>query len=333
MPSIAIEVTNIKKKYISKEGFRKKKIVEALKGISFEVRKGKIHALLGPNGAGKTTTMKILSTLLLPDEGTAKILGYDVISEADSVRRIIGVVLDITRGFIPWMTGRQNLMYFALLQGLGFKEAKRRVSELLKMVGLEDLNASDRVYRGYSLGMRARLALAKALIKDPPVLLLDEPMVGLDVYSIRWLRSLLIRLVRDEGKTILITGHNVREIELIADGITVIDKGIVVAHGEPHKLMEKYGLFVRFELNLRGEAEDLKRVLSEQDKIAKYDIEVKNGMINATIYAKAEREEAIAILTDIISQSKTRLISLRMVEPTLEDLIITLTKPTIERGD
>lgn len=152
----AIEVKDLKKIYISREGFRRKRFVEALKSITFTVSKGSIHALLGPNGAGKSTTVKILSTILLPDGGRASVLGLDVVSEADEVRKRIGVVLDVSKGFYPSLSGYENLVFYALLKGFSFSDARRRAKEVLDFIGLEQMNASKRPYYTYSLGMRAR---------------------------------------------------------------------------------------------------------------------------------------------------------------------------------
>ncbi|HDI73555.1 MAG TPA: ABC transporter ATP-binding protein, partial [Candidatus Korarchaeota archaeon] len=184
---------------------REKKVVEALKGVSFSINRGEVFGLLGPNGAGKTTTVKILSTLLLPDAGRATVLGYDVVKEASKVRRKIGVSLSVEKGFFWKLTGRENLTYFGMLHGLDGSDLKQRVQRMLELVGLEELGSSDKLYEEYSLGMKARLSIARALLTDPELLILDEPTLGLDPPSARLLRELLIRVAHREGKTVLIT--------------------------------------------------------------------------------------------------------------------------------
>ncbi len=231
--SDAIIADDLWKTFVETRGFFKKKrtIVEALRGISFRVRKGEIYGLLGPNGAGKTTTIKILSTLLLPDSGNAFVLGYDVVREAESVRRVIGVSLSVERGFFWKLTGYENLRYFGLLHGLRGDMLEERINYLFKILGLEELGARDKFYEDFSLGMKARLSIARALLHDPPVLILDEPTLGLDPPSSRHIRELLIKLSREEGKTVLITSHNMFEVEIICDRVGIINKGRIIAEG------------------------------------------------------------------------------------------------------
>ncbi len=319
-----IEVENLWKRYIVREGFRRKRVVEALRGISFRVARGSVHALLGPNGAGKTTTVKILATLLLPDEGTAHVAGFDVVKEANEVRKRIGVVLDVSKGFYMSLTGFENLVFYGLLRGLSLSDAKRRAREVLELVGLEQMGASRRPYYTYSLGMRARLAIAKALLMDPEVLLLDEPTLGLDVESARSIRQLIIELAR-KGKTILVTGHNMYEIEQIADEVTIISSGKVVASGSPRELKTKLGLVYRVSIKVSGSdssklIEKLKNVLP----VERLEAIDEGDYISIAMYVRGRREDIASTLFDLAKAMDIRILDLSVVEPSLEDAYIAI---------
>jgi ABC-2 type transport system ATP-binding protein len=214
--------------------------VRALNGVSVRVRKGNVVALVGPNGAGKTTLIKILSTLLTPTSGKAYIMGYDVTSQEREVRRSIGLVLTGERLFYYRLTGYENLVFFGSLYNMSLSEVRRRAREVLNMVGLS--RWADVQYMKYSLGMQRRLALARALMHDPPVLLLDELTLGLDPVSARELRSLLRSL--SEDKAVLFTSHYMGEVEGLADYIYVIKDGRIIAEGTPEELKRLVGKVV-----------------------------------------------------------------------------------------
>ncbi len=320
----AIDVEDLRKTYISREGFRKKRFIEALRGITFTVSKKFIHALLGPNGAGKTTTVKILSTILLPDGGRASILGFDVVSEADEVRKRIGVVLDVSKGFYPSLTGYENLVFYALLKGYSLSDARKRAREILEFIGLEQMNASKRPYYTYSLGMRARVAIAKALFTDPDVLLLDEPTLGLDVESARTVRKLLIDLAKS-GRTILVTGHNMFEIEQIANNVTIIDRGRIIASGNPHELKSRLGLIHRVSIRVSGsDRQRFANILMGVMKIDKIDVEELGEITKIMIYVRSGREEIAQTLFEASRKLNVKVLDLSIEEPTLEDIYLAL---------
>ncbi|HEX5579424.1 MAG TPA: ATP-binding cassette domain-containing protein, partial [Candidatus Limnocylindria bacterium] len=202
----------------------------AVDGIDLRVERGEIFGVLGPNGAGKTTTMKMLSTLLEPTAGTARILGYDVVREARDVRRRMGAVLSDGRSLYWKLTARENLEYFAALYHVSPKEQAARIAAALEAVKLED-RADDYVER-YSTGMRQRLVLARALLPDPELLLLDEPTVGLDPQSSRDLRD-RVRDLQAQGRTVLLTTHYMEEADQLCDRIAIVDHGHVVALDTP----------------------------------------------------------------------------------------------------
>ena len=228
----AIEATGLAKTFRAR-----KNAVKALDGIDLEVPEGSVLGLLGPNGAGKTTTVRVLTTLMRPDEGSARVLGHDVIKEADTVRRLVGLSGQYA-AVDELLTGRENLWMFGRLYRLTSQQAKQRADELLEIFDLTD--AADRILKTYSGGMRRRLDLAGSLIAHPKVLFLDEPTTGLDPRS----RLDLWQIIRDrvsEGVTILLTTQYLEEADELADSIAVVDHGSVIARGTADELKAKVG--------------------------------------------------------------------------------------------
>jgi ABC-2 type transport system ATP-binding protein len=243
-----IEVRDLRKKYITHRGtFRRTRTENvALGGVDLDIQHGELFGLLGPNGAGKTTTTKILTTLLLPDSGSASVLGLDVVRQTGALRRRIGFVFGGERGLYWRLSGLDNLRYFADLYAIPPDVSRRRIADLLAKLGLAG-REHDKVEH-YSRGMKQRLHLARGLLNDPEVLFLDEPTIGLDPVGARELRA-LIRGLADAGKTIFLTTHYMYEADAICDRIAVIKKGSIVAEGTPasiKRLVEHLGI-VEFE--------------------------------------------------------------------------------------
>lgn len=199
----------------------------ALDSVSLSLAPGGVHALLGPNGAGKTTLCRIASTVLLPSTGTVEVLGHHVVAEANKVRRLIAIVFGGDRGLYDRLTAEENLWFWCSMYGLRRRTARDRTSELLQRMGLGS-RAKERV-ETFSRGMKQRLHLARGLVSDPRLLILDEPTVGMDPVSAREFRSLVAEL-RAEGRTILLTTHDLYEAEDLADTVTVIDRGRILTH-------------------------------------------------------------------------------------------------------
>jgi len=218
--------------------------IVALDDVDLEVATGEVHGLLGPNGAGKTTLVKVLTTILTPTAGTASVLGHDVMADTEAVRSRIGLVFGGDRGLYTLLSARQNLEYWAALYGVPHRETSSRVAELLARVGLAD-RADDRV-ETYSRGMRQRLHLARGMISDPAVLFFDEPTVGLDPVAALRFRDLVLQL-RDEGKTIFITTHDMNEAEAVCDRVSLIDRGRILATETPATLGGWITSFARIE--------------------------------------------------------------------------------------
>lgn len=324
----AIEVVKLSKKYLTKKrkGLLRSEelVIEALRGITFTVNYGEVVGLLGPNGAGKTTTIKILSTLLLPDSGEVRIGGFDVVKEASKVRKLIGVMLSVEKGFYGKLTGRENLIYFGSLYGLSGAELRRRVDEMMELVGLKELEAEDKLYEEYSTGMKARLSLARALLKDPPVLLLDEPTLGLDPMSARKVRDLVKSLAFREGKAVIYTTHNMFEAELVCDRILLINKGLIVASGTPEELKKRVSDIKTVILQVRKSAGNLNAFLSKLTNITIGNIvteELDVNYIEIKFNVRAA-EELLDTIIKLLTTEGLSMSSFKVIEPTLEDVFI-----------
>jgi ABC-2 type transport system ATP-binding protein len=210
----------------------------AVDGIDLHVAPGEIYGFLGPNGAGKSTTVLMLTTLLPPTSGTARVGGFDVVREGPKVRSVIGAALQ-EAALDPLLTGRDHLRLQTMLQGVAKAERRARQQELLERVGLTE--AADRKVHGYSGGMKRRLDLALALVHRPSILFLDEPTTGLDPQSRTALWAEVARLARDDGVTVFLTTQYLEEADVLADRVGIIDHGKIVAEGTPAALKAEIG--------------------------------------------------------------------------------------------
>jgi ABC-2 type transport system ATP-binding protein len=243
---------------IAARGLRKRfASVQALDGVSLEIQRGEVVALLGPNGAGKSTLLRILGTTILPDAGSATVAGVDAIADAQQARRLIGLMIGDERSFYWRLSGRRNLAFFASLHGMRRREAAERATELLAAVGLED--AADRRVLGYSSGMRARLSLARAMLGDPPVLLLDEPTRNLDPLAAAGFRETATRLAVDRKAAILFATHDLHEAVATSVRVVVLSGGRIGFEGRTQD-MDAAGLEAAFlravEAHRSSETED-----------------------------------------------------------------------------
>jgi ABC-2 type transport system ATP-binding protein len=289
-----------------------------VRDIDFEVREGELFGLLGPNGAGKTTTIKMLVTLLIPTSGTARVLGCDVVRDAQAVRRSIGYVFGGDRGAYERLSALDNLRYFSELYGVPPKVQKRRIPELLELVGLAG-RERERV-EGYSRGMRQRLHIARGLLHDPPVVVLDEPTIGLDPVGARELRQTVSDLAA-AGKTVLLTTHYMYEADALCDRIAVIAKGEIVATGTPTDLKSAVADRTVVEIEAYGAPEEAIQRLREAPGV--------------TSVAVEDREHAQLLLVQapqgsvLTQQLLSHLDGVRVGrvaarEPTLEDAYVSL---------
>lgn len=295
----------------------------AVDHVNFSVQSGEVFGLLGPNGAGKTTTIRMLSTLLEPTAGTALINGYDVQRQADAVRRSLGAVLTGERSIYWKLTGRENLQYFAALNHLPPALAKRRVRELLERLELS--NRADDFVERYSSGMKQRIAIAKALLANPPVVLLDEPTVGLDPQSARNLRELILD-IRREGRTVLLTTHYMEEADQLADRIGIIDAGKIIALDTPSNLKAAIHRLDVLQLEIDGYQPALAPVLEALPAVAHVATEADGGSGVCTIAVHtSDSRGVLPRVIDAVGASSGRIRHLHVAQPTLEDVFITLT--------
>jgi ABC-2 type transport system ATP-binding protein len=307
MAPLAIEATGLKKRYGS---------IEALRGVDLGVATGTVFGLLGPNGAGKTTAVRILTTLLKPDEGTAHVVGLDVVGEAAALRARIGVAGQYA-AVDENLTGFENLEMVGRLYHLGRRVARERASELLAAFDLSD--AGDRVVKTYSGGMRRRLDLGAALVARPPVLFLDEPTTGLDPRSRLGLWELIERLVA-QGSTVMLTTQYLDEADRLCDDIAVIDQGLVIAEGSPNELKARVG-GERLDIRLCDSADGARATaaLTSVGAEAPY---VEDGSVRVRL---THRQGAIAEAVRQLDDAGVAIDDIAVVTPTLDDVFLQLT--------
>ncbi len=294
--------------------------VVALDGIDFAVPPATVFGLLGPNGAGKTTAVRVLTTLLAPDAGAAAVLGVDVVTGAEEVRRSIGLAGQYA-AVDENLTGRENLRMVGRLSHLPTAEVRRRAGELLEQFDL--VAAADRVVRTYSGGMRRRLDLAAALVHRPPVLFLDEPTTGLDPRSRADLWQVIEALVA-EGTTLLLTTQYLEEADRLADRIAVVDGGRIIAAGTAAELKEQLGSTLVEVTVGTGDAERAQGALGRLGRV-----EVRDGTVVSLTVEDGPRTLPAVVRT--LDAEGVEVTALAVREPTLDDVFLTLTgRPTSE---
>ena len=255
----AIEVIHLRKVFRKRTGLLKARVSEewALDGVSFEVANGETYGLLGPNGSGKSTLIRILSTLLIADGGQVRVLGHRLPEEQRAVRRLIGRV-SVDAAFYKKLSARENLLYTALLYGLKPKDAEREAMEVLEQLGIEERKFSAPLEE-MSRGMQQKISIARALMINPPLLLLDEPTTGLDPKSRRDVQTFLESLRRREGTTILLTTHDMAEAERLCARIGFIAHGKLVAEGSADALKAQAGVGNLDDAFIKLAGEDLRK--------------------------------------------------------------------------
>jgi len=304
----------------------KKDHIVAVDHINFYIKEGELFGLLGPNGAGKTTTIKLLCTLLIPDEGTAIVNGYDVVKQPREVQKCIGVVTGGERGLYWRLTGRENLWFFSQLYNIPERVAKERIEKLLKLVELEE--RADEQVEKYSRGMKQRLHVIRGLVNDPPILLLDEPTLGLDPASARVIRDFIKEeLQKKQNKTILLTTHYMEEADQLCDRIAIIDYGKIIALDTPENLkkgIQKTDIVEIKVSNLRQEdGEKIGRIEGVKKSVVTF---TDTTVGEAVIKVHAEKaEEIMPLTTEFLIKSGARILMLEQTKPTLEDVFISLT--------
>jgi ABC-2 type transport system ATP-binding protein len=296
--------------------------VVAVAGVDLEVNEGQIYAFLGPNGAGKTTTVRMLTTLLRPTGGEARVAGFDVVSQAGEVRRAIGVALQ-EAALDPLMTGRELIRLQATLHGIPRAEGQRRADELLDRVGLA--RAADRRVGTYSGGMRRRLDLASALVHEPIVLFLDEPTTGLDPVSRKAIWEEVSKL-NAEGTTVFLTTQYLEEADQLADNVGIISAGRIVAEDTPARLKAQVGL-PHLEVRIAEDEHEL-----AMEVVARFGrpLPAKDGAVLVELERGASE---VATVVRALDDAGLCVESLDLVEPTLDDVFVAKTGQHLEGGE
>ncbi|MBD3406901.1 MAG: ATP-binding cassette domain-containing protein [Candidatus Lokiarchaeota archaeon] len=337
MKTLAIDCIDLEKVYESRklQGLIppkwKTKRVTALNSLSLQVKRGEIMGLLGPNGAGKTTTIQILAGLLVPDNGDAYIHGINAIAEPERVKRIVGVVAGgDTRQLYNKLNARENLRYWGHLHGMDGPYLEERIDFLLELVGLQD--RQDDEFEKFSLGMSQRLVLARGMIHDPEVLLLDEPTLGLDPKASREMRSFIKKkLVEEQEKTILLTTHEMHVAEELSDRIAIINRGSIVALDEPSKLREMVPNDFRIQVDIRNITPQIQQALSYNGLVVQDHKYLEHENVDRFVISTDDEERAIKRVIDAVRLSEeARLVGIDLREATLEDAFVFLTDDNLE---
>ena len=316
----AIEVNHLCRVFRATIGVVKRSIKEvvAVEDISFDVQPGELFGLLGPNGAGKTTTVKMLTTLLIPTGGTAQVLGYDVVKQAEAIRPRIGFIFGGERGLYWRLSAIDNLRYFASLYQLEPEVTKQRIPYLLELVGLAD-RGKEKV-EGYSRGMKQRLHIARTLLNDPELLFLDEPSIGLDPVAAREMRQ-IVRDLQSEKKTILLTTHYMYEADTLCQRIAVINNGRIIAMDTPEGLKKHVQDLSVIEIEVFGVPDktlNRVRTMPFVDAVSVEDRDQKQALLVQSPRGSAAVPDLMAVLNGV------RVGRVVVREPTLEDAYVRL---------
>ncbi len=312
----AVEIEGLSKTYSGKNG-----PIKAVDNVSLAIPAGQVVGFLGPNGAGKTTTIKMMLGLVLPDAGRVRLSGYDVERERSAAVRQAGAVLEGSRNVYWTLSAWQNLLYFGRLKGLSADAIRPRAEYLLQSLGLWE-RRHERV-GGFSRGMQQKVAVAAALIADPPIVLFDEPTVGLDVEAARTVKDWITELASEHGKTIVLTTHQLAVAEELCHRIAIIRDGKIVADGPVAELLGRFLQQDNYQVTVRGRADGLSlpagfTTRAEEDSIV--------------IQGPVEDEKVLYTLLDTLRDSGLSLLSVAQVQPDLEDIFLELIKGEQNHG-
>lgn len=302
----------------------------AVDHVDLHVRSGELFGLLGPNGAGKTTLIKMLCTLILPTEGSAKVGGYDIVREAARVRESIGWLHGETGGrALYWrLSARDNLRFYAYIQNVPSKIASERIDALLDFFDLQD--AADELVKDYSTGMKVRVMLARTLLPNPPILLLDEPTVGLDAQTAIETRRLILTLSRELNKTILLTSHNLYEVEKLCERVAIIDGGKIVALGTmdqlAHLIRQVKTIEVRLDVSHGADAAARIQAVELVKRIVASERVGDNWIVRAEV---SDIDAAIPKIAGALAHGRFRIRGIEEIRPSLEEIFVKITE---ERG-
>jgi ABC-2 type transport system ATP-binding protein len=302
--------------------------VTALGGVDLDVEPGEFFGLLGPNGAGKTTLIKILTTLLLPTSGTARVAGFDVVNETAKIRRVINMVSGGEQSGYGLLTTREQLWMFSQFYGLPQRDGWKRVDELIEITGLTEQR--DQKVRTLSTGQRQKLNFARGLLNDPWVLFLDEPTLGLDVAAARDLREhTLSWKAETEGRTVLLTTHYMVEAEQLCDRIAIVDRGRILALGTPDELRRRVQAesIFRIELDQLPEQGGLAGIgaLPGVVSAVRADVDGESaGSDRVALKVALANDSALTSVVTAVAERGSHLVGLEKSEPSLEDVFVEL---------
>ncbi len=323
MTKYAVELKDLCRTFKTRavKGTRKKQLVTALDGVDLRIKEGELFGLLGPNGAGKTTIIKILSTLLFPTSGEAKVLGYDVMKESHKIRKVINMVSGGESSGYGLLTVDENLWMFTQFYGMPGKVARKRIDALLRIMELEEKRNVK--VRTLSTGMRQKTNMIRGFMTDPSVIFLDEPTLGLDVNAARMIRKFIKNWIRAKPeRTVLLTTHYMMEADELCDRVAIINEGKVLACDTPENLKR----LVAQESTLKLEIRLVKDIRAFENikgvKHFTYDHNINAGLTKLKFILDDD-----AIVSDIVSavpKSGSKIVSVEKVEPTLEDVFVTL---------
>ncbi|MEO8284876.1 MAG: ABC transporter ATP-binding protein [Chloroflexota bacterium] len=326
---LAIHVENLSRIYKSRGEKKKKgeqavpKTLNALDGVDLEVYQGELFGLLGPNGAGKTTLIKILTTLLAPSSGTARVDGLDVVRDSNEVRRRINMVSGGETSGYGILTVRENLWMFSQFYGVTWKDAYARIDELLKIVELED--KKNALVSSLSTGQRQRMNFCRGFVTDPKVMFLDEPTLGLDVHAARIIREFTKDwLQKNPDRTLLLTTHYMAEADELCDRIAIIDHGKVLACDTPANLKRLLQKQPTFEISAAGITERTVAALSSAPGVVGVTALPDPSGASQKLNFILEDESAIGSVVSTLTAHNGSILTLQKNEPTLEDVFIKL---------
>ena len=330
----AIQTVNLTKSFKSKpqgnryDIFNRKAVtVNAIDHLNLEIKKGELFGLLGPNGAGKTTLVKMLCTLLPPDGGTAYINGYDIVKQQMKVKQSLGTLFSVgERGFFWRLNGYRNLEFFAAIYNVPRQKRHERILEVLKLVGLD--NSTFQLYQKYSGGMKRKLALARTLLPDPPIIILDEPTTGLDAISSRNIRDFVKSTVKETGKTVLYTTHYIEEASQICTKIGILKQGKIIACDTPNALRDKIKkgelVYLVLEEITPAQIERMHSLQGIIDVTERADPEL--TLNQKGLCVELQNIERLPVIVDFLFEQKIKLVNFKREEPSLEDAFIELTR-------
>ncbi len=322
----AISTLNLTKHFPRTSGyrdilpFRSKQFVTAVNGVDLEVKEGEFFGLLGPNGAGKTTLIKLLCCLVLPSSGTAQVFGHDILKEEQAVKNLVGLVSSEERSFFWRLTGRENLQFFASLYHLSGLPAKKRIDELLEMVGLTD--EGDIRFQNYSTGMRQKLAIARGLLSHPRLLFVDEPTRSLDPVSAQTVRRFFKEKVAGEGKTVVLATHNLNEAEQLCDRLAIMNHGKVIALGSVPELRSLFQSYEACRLQVKHLSESILPQLRQIDGVLDC---CTSSQQNGTLTLELKLSNRLAALPQLLQtmvQSGAEICDCQIHELPLEEIFV-----------